>query len=119
MHRRYKCRRYYLPKGIINNYNAIINRLNFYNQPIEFDVKRYKEIRKLTEEPDEDYTTGCFLGYDYIKNHSRLIAVDLSRQKELYADPKTIQQMELVGQLEKIDNNGSATGAGANQICLF
>ena len=34
-----------------------------------------------------------------IKNHYRLIAVDLSRQKELDADPKTIQQIEFVGQL--------------------
>ena len=37
------------------------------------------------------------LDHDYIKNHSRLIAVDLSRQKELDADPKEIQQVELVG----------------------
>ena len=34
-----------------------------------------------------------------IKNHYRLITVDLSRQKELDADPKTIQQIEFVGQL--------------------
>ena len=31
----------------------------------------------------EDYTTGCLLDYEYIKNHSRLIADDVSRQKEL------------------------------------
>ena len=31
--------------------------------------------------------------YDYIKNHHRQIAVDLSRQKELNADPKPIQQI--------------------------
>ena len=35
------------------------------------------------------------------KNHYRLIAVDLSRQKELDADPKAIQQIEFVGQLKK------------------
>ena len=29
----------------------------------------------------EDYTAGCLLDYDYIKNHYRLIAVDLSSQK--------------------------------------
>ena len=34
------------------------------------------------------YTTGSLLDYDYIKNHYRLIAVDLSRQKELDTDPK-------------------------------
>ena len=44
----------------------------------------------------EDYTTGCLLDYDYIKNHYRLIAVDLSRQKEL-DDSKPIQQIEFFG----------------------
>ena len=37
------------------------------------------------------------------KNHYRLIAVDLSRQKVLDADPKAIQQIELVGQLKNPD----------------
>ena len=31
-----------------------------------------------------------FLDYDHIKNHYRLIAVDLSRQNELDAYPKAI-----------------------------
>ena len=38
-----------------------------------------------------------------MKNHYRLIAVDLSRQKELDADPKSIQQIEFVGQLKKLN----------------
>ena len=37
----------------------------------------------------------------YTKNHYRLIAIDWSRQKELNADPNTIQQIEFVGQLKK------------------
>ena len=41
------------------------------------------------------------MDYDYIKNHYRLIAVDVSRQKELDVDPKTIQQIEFFGQLKK------------------
>ena len=41
--------------------------------------------------------------YDYIKNHYRLIAVDLSRQKELDTDPKAIKQIEFVGQLKNVD----------------
>ena len=51
----------------------------------------------------EDYTTGCLLDYEYIKNHYRLIAVDLSRQKELDAldaDPKSIQQIKFAGKLK-------------------
>ena len=51
----------------------------------------------------EDYTTECLLDYDYIKSHYKLIAVGLSRQKELDADPKVIQQIEFVGQLKKLD----------------
>ena len=39
-----------------------------------------------------------------IWNHYRLIAVDLSRPKELHADPQAIQQMEFVGQLKKLNN---------------
>ena len=47
------------------------------------------------------------LDYDYIKIQYRLIAVDLSRQKELDADPKAIQHIEFVGQLEKPGNNNT------------
>ena len=61
-----------------------------YGEPIDSDIKRYKKIKKLTAGQSEDYTTGCLLDYGYIKNHCRLIAVDLSRQKELDADQKAI-----------------------------
>ena len=45
------------------------------------------------------------LDYDYIKNHYyRLITVDLSRLKELDADPKAIQQIEFVGKLKNPDD---------------
>ena len=37
------------------------------------------------------------MDYDCIKNYYRLIAVDLSKQKELHADPKTSQQIEFNG----------------------
>ena len=38
------------------------------------------------------------------------MAVDLSRQKELEADPKAIQQMEFIGQLRKLyaDDNAKS-----------
>ena len=58
-----KSRRYYLPKGISKNYNMIINRKNFYEPTVAFDIKRYKEIRKLTMQQAKNYTKGCLLGY--------------------------------------------------------
>ena len=86
----FKTRRHYLPKGINKSYNVIINGKNLYDQPIDSDIKPHQEIRKLTTGQGEDYTTGYLLNYEYIKNHYRFITVDLSRQKELDADPKTI-----------------------------
>ena len=46
---------------------------------------------------------------DYIKNHYRFIAVDLSREKELDPDPEAIQQIEfkIVGQLKKLVANSN------------
>ena len=34
------------------------------------------------------------LDYDYFKKHYKLVAVNLSKQKELDADPRAIQQIE-------------------------
>ena len=45
----------------------------------------------------------------YYKNHYRIIAVELSRQKELDADSKAIQQIEFVGQLKNL-NGAIAAG---------
>ena len=59
--KRFKAKRYHLPKGIINNYNVIINGKKIYDQSVDSDIKRYEEIRKLTTGQDEDYTTGCLL----------------------------------------------------------
>ena len=100
---RFKTRRYYLPKGIIKNYNIIIYGKNFYDQAVDSDIKRYEEIRKLTIRQGEGYTTGRLLDYDYIKNYYKLKAIDLRRQIELDPDPKATQQIEFVGQLKNTD----------------
>ena len=59
----------YLPKGIIKNYNVIINETNFYDQSIDSDTKRWEEMRKLTTGQGEYYTTRFLLHYEYSKNH--------------------------------------------------
>ena len=51
-----------------------------YDQAIDSDIKQCEEIRKLTTGKGEDYTTGCSLDYNHIKNHYILMAVDLSRK---------------------------------------
>ena len=56
---KFKSKKYYLPKCIINNYKVFINGKKIYDQPINSDIKRYEGIRKLTTGEGEDYTTGC------------------------------------------------------------
>ena len=60
----------------------------------------------MTTGQSEDYATSCLLAYDYIRNHDRLIAIELGRLKEL--DPKEIQKIRFVEQLKKLDNNDNA-----------
>ena len=48
----------------------------------------------------EYYTAGSLLDYSYFKKHYKLVAVDLSKQKELDADPRAIQKIEFKYMLE-------------------
>ena len=84
----------------ITNYNVLIDGRNFYGQLINDQLKKYDNIRKIATGKGDDYTTGCLIDYQYFKDHYQLIAVDLSRQNELDADPRAIQQIEFYGKLE-------------------
>ena len=78
----------------MNKYNVIIDGRNFYDNPIESDIEKYRELKKVMIGKGEDYTTGSLLDYNYFDKHYKLVAVDLSKQKELDADPRAIQQIE-------------------------
>ena len=86
--------KYYLPRTDLEKYNVIIDGRNFYNNPIESDIEKYRELKKVMIGKGEDYTTGSLLDFNYLKKHCKLIVVDLSNQKELDADPRAIQQIE-------------------------
>ena len=86
--------KYYLTRISLNKYNVIIDGRNFYDNEIESDIEKYRELKKVMIGKGEDYTTGSLLDYNYFKKHYKLVAVDLSKQKELDADPRAIQQIE-------------------------
>ena len=65
------------------------------------DLRTYDNIRKIATGQGDDYTTGCFLDYSYFKENYKLIAIDLSKQQNLDADPKAIQQINFIGNLEE------------------
>ena len=92
--------KYLFPRVNITNYNGLIDGRNFYDQPINNSIKQYDEIRKTATGQGDDYTTGCLLDYQYFKDHYNLIAIDLSKQKELDADSRAIQQIEFYGMLK-------------------
>ena len=92
--------KYFLPRVNITNYNVLIDERNFYDQPINDLIKQYDKIRKITTGQVDDYATGFSLDYQYFKDHYNLIAIDLSKQKELDADSKVIQQIEFYGMLK-------------------
>ena len=84
-------KKYFLPRVDITNYNVLIDGRNFYDQPINDQIKNYDEIRKIATRTGDYCTTGCLLDYQYFKYHYQLIAVDLYKQEELDADPRVIQ----------------------------
>ena len=74
----------------------MINGLNFYSQPVKNDVRTFDNISRIATGQGDDYTTGCLLDYPNFKNFCKMIAIDLSKQKGLVADPKAIKQILLL-----------------------
>ena len=91
---------YYLPTAEIKDYNILINGENFFDQPIKNKKVTYDNIRKIATGQGDDYTTGCLLDYPYFTNTYKMIAVDLSKQQALDADPRAIQQINFTANLD-------------------
>ena len=87
-------RKYYLSRIDLEKYNVIIDGRNFYDNPIESDFEKCRELKKVMIGKGEDYTTGSLFDFNYFNKHYKLVAVDLSKQKELDAHPRAIQQIE-------------------------
>ena len=82
----------------------MINEENFFDQPVKDSKVTYENIRKIATGKGHDYTTGCLLDYSYINNTYKMIAIDLSKQQALDADPRTIQQINFTANLDRAGN---------------
>ena len=82
----------------------MIDGRNFFDQPINSMNKTYANIRKIAIVKGDDYTTGCLLDYHYVKENYKMIAIDLSRQNELDADPRAIRQINFTANLDRAGN---------------
>ena len=79
----------------------MIDGRDLFNQPIKKDLKTYDNIRKISADQDDACTTGYFLDYPYFKKYYKLIAIDLSKQQKLDADPKSIKQINITENLDR------------------
>ena len=95
---------YYLPKVEIKDCNIMIDGKSLFDQPINNEIKIYENVRKIATGKGDEYTTGCLLDYSYFKENYNMIAIDLSKQQALDADPRTIQQIGFTANLNRAGN---------------
>ena len=69
---------------------------------IEKHMKTFEKLQ-LTKEmiTQLDYS---LLGYSYFKKHYKMLAIGLSKQQALDADPKAIQQINFTGNISGNNN---------------
>ena len=95
---------YYLPTVEIKDYNIMINGENFFDHPIKNNKITYDNIRNIATGQGDDYTTGFLLDPQYFKDTYKMIAIDLSKQQALDADPRAIQQINFTANLDRAGN---------------
>ena len=89
---------------------------NICDQPIKNDLRTYDNIPKSAIGQGNDNTAGCLLDYNYFKKYYKVIAIDLSKQQALDADPKAIQQINFNGNLKKMQQYFSLLKKWKKQI---
>ena len=63
-----------------------------------------KTLEKIATGQGDGYTAGCLLDYSYFMDTYKIIAVDLSKQQALDADPRAIQQINFTANLDRAGN---------------
>ena len=88
----------------IKDYNVIIDGGNLFDQSVKNDWRTYDNIRKIVIGQGDDYTTRSLLDYPYFKKYYKVPTIDLSKQQKLDVDPKSIQQINSTGNLDRASN---------------
>ena len=82
----------------------MIDGRNFFDQPVENNLITCDNIRKIATGQGDSDTTGCLLAYPYFKNYYKMMAIVLSKQQALDADPNAIQQINFIANLDRVGN---------------
>ena len=82
----------------------MINGENIFDQPVKNNKVTYEKIRKIGTGQGDDYTTSCLLDYSCFMDNYEMLAVDLTKQQALDADPRAIQQINFTANLDRDGN---------------
>ena len=95
---------YCLPFVKVTDYNVMIDGKNFFDQLVKNNKVAHESIRKIATSKGDDYTTGCLLNYTYFRDYYKMIAIGLSKQQALDADPRAIQQINFTENFDLAGN---------------
>ena len=84
--------------------NVLIDEKNVFDQPIKNNKRTYDGVRKLATDQGDDYSPCCLLDYLCYKNYLKMVAIDLSNQQAVDANPKTIEQINFTGNPDQAGN---------------
>ena len=70
---------------------------NFFDQPVKSNKVTYENFIKIDTAKGDDYTTGCLDSY-------KMIAVDLSKEQALDADPRANHEISFTANLDRASN---------------
>ena len=85
----------------------MIDGKNIFDQSVDNNLRTYDNIRNIATGQGDYYTSGCLLDYNYYNNYYKMIAIDLSKQQALDADPKAIQQINFTGNINRCKNDNT------------
>ena len=90
---------FYLSKIMVKDFNVIIDKLAFFDLPIETEEEAYEKNIDISK--NNEYTAGNLLDYDYFKKYYKLITIDLSKQQVSQDNEDLIQQINFIGRLRQ------------------
>ena len=71
----------------------MIDGKNVFDQPVKSDMRTHDNIRKIVTGQGDKYEIGSLLDHKFFNEQYEMVAIDLSKQQALDANPKAIKQI--------------------------